>query len=318
LCDIPKINDPALLVGFDTSDDAAVYKISDELGIIQTLDFFTPIVDNPYDFGQIAAANALSDIYAMGGEAKIAMNIVGFPKTLDTAILKAILKGGADKVKEAGAVLAGGHSIEDPEPKYGLSVTGFVSPDKIWQNTGAKPGDHLILTKPLGMGVLTTALKEDMLEPKTVQYMTHVMATLNKYAATAAKSFDIHACTDITGFGLLGHALEMAKGSHVTLQINLSKIPYIEEALPLAQMGIIPGGAYRNKAHVADDLTFCGAFDEGLLDLCYDPQTSGGLLFALPSAQSKAFLEILDTVLKTPYALIGEVVEEREKAIEMR
>ena len=318
MCDLPKINDPALLVGFDTADDAAVYKISNALGIIQTLDFFTPIVDDPYDFGQIAAANALSDVYAMGGEAKIAMNIVGFPKTLDISILKAILKGGADKVKEAGAVLAGGHSIEDPEPKYGLSVTGFVSPGRIWQNTGAKPGDHLILTKPLGMGVLTTALKEDMLSAETVKYMTHIMATLNKYAAEAASAFDIHACTDITGFGLLGHALEMAKGSHVTLQIDLSKVPYIDEALPLAKMGIIPGGAYRNKEHVASAIRVEDEIDEGMLDLCYDPQTSGGLLFAIPPEQSKDFLAILDTVLKTPYAMIGKVIEEREKSIEIK
>lgn len=318
MCDIPKINDPALLVGFDTADDAAVYKISNELGIIQTLDFFTPIVDDPYDFGQIAAANALSDVYAMGGVAKIAMNIVGFPKNLDLSILKAILKGGADKVKEAGAVLAGGHSIEDPEPKYGLSVTGFVSPDKIWQNTGAKPGDHLILTKPLGMGVLTTALKEDMLSLETVKYMTHIMATLNKYAAEAAYAFDVHACTDITGFGLLGHALEMAKGSHVTLELDLSKIPYIDEALPLAKMGIIPAGAYRNKEHVANDILFDDDLDEGLLDLCYDPQTSGGLLFALPPEESEKMLALLETVLQTPYAMIGKVVAQREKSIEIK
>jgi len=318
LCDIPKINDPALLVGFDTADDAAVYKISNELGIIQTLDFFTPIVDDPYDFGQIAAANALSDVYAMGGVAKIAMNIVGFPKNLDLSILKAILKGGADKVKEAGAVLAGGHSIEDPEPKYGLSVTGFVSPDKIWQNTGAKPGDHLILTKPLGMGVLTTALKEDMLSLETVKYMTHIMATLNKYAAEAAYAFDVHACTDITGFGLLGHALEMAKGSHVTFELDLSKIPYIDEALPLAKMGIIPAGAYRNKEHVANDILFDDDLDEGLLDLCYDPQTSGGLLFALPPEESEKMLALLETVLQTPYAMIGKVVAQRKKSNEIK
>jgi selenide,water dikinase len=307
LCDIPKNEDPALIVGYETSDDAAVYQLDDKTGLIQTLDFFTPIVDDPYDFGQIAAANALSDVYAMGGIPKVAMNIVCFPNCLDTLILKEILRGGAEKVKEAGAVLAGGHSIEDNEPKYGLSVTGFVDPNRIWQNAGAKVGDVIILTKPLGMGVLTTALKEGMVEEDTIAEITRIMGTLNKYAAEAVNAFDIHACTDITGFGLLGHALEMAEGSHVTLDIELSSIPYVKAALPLAEMGIIPAGAYRNQAHVMPKTAFIGTLPVPLMDLCYDPQTSGGLLISLPESQANAALQALEGALDVPFAKIGKV-----------
>jgi selenide,water dikinase len=308
LCDIPKNEDPALIVGYETSDDAAVYQLDEKTGLIQTLDFFTPIVDDPFDFGQIAAANALSDVYAMGGTPRVAMNIVCFPNSLDTSILKEILRGGAEKVKESGAVLAGGHSIEDNEPKYGLSVTGIVDPMHIWQNTGAQVGDIVILTKPLGMGILTTALKEGMVDQETIAWITKIMGTLNKYAADAVKAFDIHACTDITGFGLMGHALEMAEGSQVTLELSLNSIPYIGAALPLAEMGIIPAGAYRNQAHVMPKTAFEGDLSVALMDICYDPQTSGGLLIALPEAQAEDAMHALEQALDIPFARIGKVI----------
>ena len=211
LCKLPQFHDEHLLVGTETSDDAAVYKISDELAMIQTLDFFTPVADDPYDFGQIAAANALSDVYAMGGEPKTALNIVAFPKEMDTEILGEILKGGADKVLEAGAVLAGGHTIQDDTPKYGLSVTGFVHPAKFWKNYGAQTGDKLILTKPLGTGIVNTAIKADLVSEEAREAALRSMKTLNKYAAEILKKYTIHACTDVTGFGLGGHGTEMAE-----------------------------------------------------------------------------------------------------------
>jgi len=305
-------------VGFDTSDDAAVYKINDEIAMIQTLDFFTPIVDDPYSFGQIAAANALSDIYAMGGNATLAMNIVGFPNCLETWVLKEIMRGGAEKVKESGAILVGGHSIEDKEPKYGLSCTGMVHPNRIWRNFGAEPGDVLILTKPLGMGVLATALKEDMLKETTVKEAIEVMSYLNKYAKEAASPFTIHACTDITGFGLLGHALEMAKGSEVGIEIQSESLVFLDEAREMASMGIIPAGAYRNRFHVEKDVFYDKSVDEVILDLINDPQTSGGLMFALPESESLDFLEALAKTVETTCFKVGQVVEKRERYIYVR
>ena len=318
MCDLPKFYDEALLVGFDTSDDAAVYKINDDLAMIQTLDFFTPIVNEPYDFGQIAAANALSDVYAMGGKPTLAMNIVGFPNCLAPEILKEILRGGADKVKEAGAILVGGHSIEDNEPKYGLSCTGMVHPNAIWRNFGAMPGDVLILTKPLGIGVISTALKEDLLKAETVEKAIFNMSELNKYAKEAIETFTVHACTDITGFGLLGHALEMAKGSDVTIEIDTSSLQFIDESREMASMGIIPAGAYKNKYFIQKDAIIDENIEEVIIDLICDPQTSGGLLFSIPEAEMKSVLASLEKHVKTSYYVVGKVLKKTEKYLKVK
>lgn len=314
MCDLPKFDDKKLLVGFESSDDAAVYQLTDDLAIIQTLDFFTPIVDDPYDFGSIAATNALSDIYAMGGVPTLAMNIVGFPNCLDPSILKQIMQGGAEKVKEAGAILVGGHSIEDDEPKYGLSVMGTISPDNIWRNIGALPGDVLVLTKPLGIGILTTALKEGMLTPDVIKKITRQMCTLNKMPVEILKSLkiDVHACTDITGFGLLGHVLEMAEGSGITIHINAHSVPVIEESKELAQMGIIPAGAYKNRNYCKDKINIAAEVSELLEDLLFDPQTSGGLLIAISEKDCDLFIDELRANYDLTIAKIGYITEKQE------
>ena len=246
---LPKFHDDNLLVGIETSDDAAIYKVTEDIALIQTVDFFTPIVDDPYTFGQIAAANSLSDVYAMGGEPKIALNIVGFPNCLDPAVLGEILAGGADKVKEAGAVLVGGHSVQDDEPKYGLCVSGFVHPKKIFKNYGCRPGDILILTKQIGTGIVNTAIKAEMASEAAVKEAVTVMASLNKKAKEVVEKYDVSACTDITGFGLLGHCVEMASASEVTFELHVEDIAYLEEAISYAQMGLIPAGAYKNRGY---------------------------------------------------------------------
>ena len=297
------------MVGIETSDDAAVYRVDDELSIIQTLDFFTPVVDDPYTFGQIAAANALSDVYAMGGEAKLALNIVCFPNCLPVEILGEILRGGADKVREAGAVLVGGHSVQDDEPKYGLSVTGFVKTAKVLKNVGALPGDVLLLTKPVGSGIINTAAKAQMVSEEALAEAVHVMRTLNKKAAEAMRPFTVHACTDITGFGLCGHLCEMAKGSGVTMEVSCSKVPLIREAKEYAETGLVPAGSYTNReptlAYVAHE-----GVEECWLDLFYDPQTSGGLLFSIPEAEAAAALKALQEArVETAFAQIGRVLE---------
>lgn len=313
MCDLPQFNSEHLLVGFETSDDAAVYQLNEEQAIIQTLDFFTPIVNDPYDFGMIAAANALSDVYAMGGQPTVAMNIVGFPNCLDVSILKEIMRGGADKVKEANALLVGGHSIQDDEPKYGLSVMGIVHPEKIWRNVGLQVGDVLILTKPLGMGILTTALKEDLLNTSDIQEVTQYMSTLNKIPVEIAREkYSVHACTDVTGFGFLGHLLEMAKGSGVKLEVESTSIPVIERAFEFAEMGIIPAGAYTNRYHAEKYIHFDASIREALIDICYDPQTSGGLLFSIPMGEAASFLNELSLKYQLPCAVIGQVVQQFE------
>lgn len=315
---LPKFEDPNLLVGIETSDDGAIYKITDEIAMIQTLDFFTPVVDDPYQFGQIAAANALSDIYAMGGEPKIALNIVAFPNCLNPEILGKILKGGADKVKEAGAVLAGGHSIQDDEPKYGLSVTGFVHPQKIFKNCGALPGDVLILTKPLGTGIVNTAVKADLASQQAKEEVIRVMTSLNKKAKEVAEGFTVHSCTDITGFGLAGHSLEMAKGSQVTIEFDTKGIPVQTEAPQYAKMGLIPEGAYRNRSFTEGNVDE-GDTPEYMLDLFYDPQTSGGLLICVPSREGEAVLAALKQAgLNTEFAIVGRVVEKETYLIKLR
>ena len=314
---LPKFQDENLLVGLETSDDAAVYKITDEIAMIQTLDFFTPIVDDPYLFGQIAAANSLSDVYAMGGEPKIALNIVAFPNCLDSEILGDILRGGAEKVKEAGAVLVGGHTIQDEEPKYGLSVSGFVHPDRVWKNYGCKPGDALILTKPIGSGIVNTAVKADMASEEAIQDVVRVMASLNKKAKEVIEQYPISACTDITGFGLLGHCAEMASASKVTLELNLKGIPWIKEADAYAKMGLVPAGAYRNREHTCN-MVDVGNAEEYEIDLLYDPQTSGGLLVSVAPEYVDAMLcDFERKQMETQVSVIGNVREAGGKWIRL-
>lgn len=306
------------MVGTDTSDDAAVYRISDELAMIQTLDFFTPIVDDPYTFGQIAAANALSDVYAMGGEPAVALNIACFPGCEDISILEDILQGGAAKVLEAGAVLAGGHTVQDDEPKYGLSVTGFVHPDRMWTNAGARPGDVLILTKPLGVGLVTTGIKAGMAGEESVAAAIASMSALNQKAKRAMEGLAVHACTDVTGFGLAGHGLEMARAGDVTLEFYPGQFPVIPGADELARMGLVPAGAYRNRDFVKDELDTGGAQDWEI-DLFTDPQTSGGLLFSLDERDLPRAEQALEQAgLAAPWAVIGRVLAGREKKLIIR
>lgn len=305
---LPKFQDSNLLVGIETSDDGAIYKVSDDLALIQTLDFFTPVVDDPYTFGQVAAANALSDIYAMGGEPKVALNIVAWPNCVNPRFLGEILRGGAEKVKEAGAVLAGGHSIQDDEPKYGLSVTGFVHPDRIFKNCGAKVGDVLILTKPLGTGIVNTAVKAQMASEAARQEVIRVMTTLNKKAKQIIEKYEIHSCTDVTGFGLAGHAMEMAEGSDVTVEIWVSQLPIQNEALEYASMGLIPAGAYRNRSYTESRIMMETGVVEELQDVCFDPQTSGGLLVSVSPETAEAILkEFAENHMETAYGVIGQV-----------
>lgn len=291
--------------------------MTDEIAMIQTVDFFTPIVDDPYTFGQIAAANSLSDVYAMGGEPKVALNIVGFPNCLNPDILGDILKGGADKVKEAGAVLVGGHSVQDDEPKYGLCVSGFVHPGKIYKNYGSRPGDSLILTKQIGSGIINTAVKAGMASEAAAKEAVTVMSSLNRKAKEAAEGFQVNACTDITGFGLLGHCAEMAQASGVTFEISAPSVPCIQEAADYAKMGLVPAGAYNNREY-SGALVDTGEVEEYYTDLFYDPQTSGGLLFSIPQNQAKGFIEALDKQgMDTRFAVIGQVIEKQDKLIRL-
>lgn len=315
---LPKFYDEKLLVGVETSDDAAVYQITDEIAMIQTVDFFTPVVDDPFTFGQIAAANSLSDAYAMGGEPKIALNIVGFPNCLDPEILGDILAGGASKVQEAGAVLVGGHSIQDEEPKYGLCVTGFVHPKKLWKNYGAMPGDVLILTKPVGSGVINTAVKAGMASGKAEKAAIQVMTSLNRKAKEVLERYPVHSCTDITGFGLAGHCLEMARASEVTLEIDTKAIPLIPQAEEYASMGLVPAGTYQNRSYNERDAEM-GNVPESMIDLAFDPQTSGGLLAAVEETCAGEILKELQAWgLETQAAVVGRAVPKREKYLYLR
>lgn len=286
--------------------------------MIQTVDFFTPIVDDPYMFGQIAAANSLSDVWAMGGEPAVALNIVGFPNCLDPAILGDILAGGADKVKEAGAVLVGGHSVQDDEPKYGLCVSGFVHPEKIFKNYGARPGDVLILTKQIGSGVINTAVKAQMASEGARREAETVMASLNKKAKQVVEKYDVSACTDITGFGLLGHCVEMASASQVTFEIKVKDVAYMEDAIASAKMGLVPAGAYKNRGYSIDKVD-AGTTEEHYLDLLYDPQTSGGLLIAVSPEESAQMMEdFAKAGMETRVSMIGNVSEKSDKLIRLR
>ena len=310
--------DENLLVGLDTSDDAAVYKVSDDVAIIQTLDFFTPVVDDPYLFGQIAAANALSDIYAMGGTAKVAMNIVAFPNCLSPSVLGDIMKGGADKVAESGALLIGGHSIQNDVPLYGLSVTGFVHPEKIQKNYGAKEGDILIITKQVGTGIVSTAAKVDMASKEACEEAIKVMNTLNRLPKEIMDNYPVHACTDVTGFGLLGHGIEMAEPSEVSFELYADEIPYVTESMSLAEMGMIPEGAYKNKKYFDSKVDLSGV-KEVYGDLLFDPQTSGGLLYAVEAKYGEEIIKALKgSSLATEVAIIGKVVPKKEKLIYVR
>lgn len=309
------VPDPNLLVGIDTSDDAGVYKLSEELALVQTVDFFTPIVDDPYSFGQVAAANAISDIYAMGGKPLTALNIVAFPiKTLDKQVLADILRGAGDKMKEAGVTLVGGHSIDDNEPKFGLAVTGLVHPAKVRTNAGAASGDKLILTKPIGVGILTTSIKKDKLTEEEIGQVTRVMATLNKTAAEIMEPYDVHACTDVTGFGLLGHALEMAKGSAMGIKINSADVPVLPRVRELAEAGFVPGGTKNNYNHVRESVVFPEDMDQvGQWILC-DAVTSGGLLISVAGEQAEDLLGRLQAA-GVEARLIGEVTEDNKGMI---
>ena len=316
---LPKLRkDENLLVGLDTSDDAAVYKVSDDVAIIQTLDFFTPVVDDPYLFGQIAAANALSDIYAMGGTAKVAMNIVAFPNCLSPSVLGDIMKGGADKVAESGALLIGGHSIQNDVPLYGLSVTGFVHPEKIQKNYGAKEGDILIITKQVGTGIVSTAAKVDMASKEACEEAIKVMTTLNRLPKEIMDNYPVHACTDVTGFGLLGHGIEMAEPSEVSFELYADEIPYVTESMSLAEMGMIPEGAYKNKKYFDSKVDLSGV-KEVYGDLLFDPQTSGGLLYAVEAKYGEEIIKALKgSSLATEVAIIGKAVPKKEKLIYVR
>ncbi|STB56736.1 selenophosphate synthetase [Clostridium perfringens] len=299
------MNDKNLIVGIDTSDDAAVYKLNDEMATIQTLDFFTPIVDDPYTFGQIAAANSLSDVYAMGGKPIVALNIVCFPNCLNMNILGEILRGGADKVLEAGAVVVGGHTVQDDEPKYGLSVTGIVHPDKVLKNYGAETGDILILTKPIGLGIINTAIKAKIASKEAYEKAVKVMAYLNKYAGEIITDYNITSCTDITGFSLIGHAYEMAEPSKKTFRIFKDAIPFIKEAKEYASMGLIPAGCYENKRYLEGKYLLKNV-ESWMEDILFDPQTSGGLLI---SCKEKDYIDILTRLenLEVESAVIGRV-----------
>ncbi len=294
--DIKVHNDPNLLVGFDRSDDASVYKLNDKLAMVQTVDFFPPIADDPYTFGAIAATNALSDVYAMGGEPKTALNIMAVPEDMPKEVVHEILRGGYDKVYEAGALITGGHSIFDDEPKYGLAVTGFVHPDKILTNSGAKAGDVLLFTKPIGIGVLTSAMKADIVSDETKALANRLMTTLNKYARDIMVKYNVHACTDVTGFGVLGHLLEMAQGSDMEIHLDVSGVDFIPEALEFARMGVLPAGMYRNRAF-AEASVEPGNTEVAIQDLLYDPQTAGGLAIAVSPEDADALLaELKDAV----------------------
>jgi selenide, water dikinase len=302
---VPRLKDANVLVGFDTNDDAGVYRISPECALVQTTDFFTPIVDDPFTFGAIAAANALSDVYAMGGRPVTALSILCYPGKGDLDDLEAILRGGAEKMIEAGCAVVGGHSVNDDEIKFGYAVTGLIHPDRILANAGARPGDVLVFTKPIGTGVISTALKRGIAKHEHVQGAIRSMLALNKTACDAMLAAGAHGCTDVTGFGLLGHAREMALASNVTLEIDASSIEFLPGALDYARHGALPGGLHNNRAFAACAVAVQGEVDEHVLALLYDPQTSGGLLISVPEATASGI----------PGRIIGRVAARAEKPI---
>ncbi len=297
-----------MLVGLDGPDDAAVYQLNDEQAIVSTIDFFPPVVDDPYPFGSIAAANAMSDVYAMGGEVLFALNLAAFPDDLDRSILTEILRGGAEKVAEAGAIITGGHTVSDKEPKYGLAVTGLVHPARILTKGGAQPGDLLVLTKPLGVGLITTALKRQAADSAHVQAAVKSMSTLNRHASHLAQRFQAHACTDITGFGILGHGLEMTNASHVMFRLHFGDLPLLPGTIEYAEREIFPGGLTRNRDFVLPHVRFADRITTVQRAILYDPETSGGLLIALDPEQARSYVAqaAIDGI---DARIIGEVVE---------
>ena len=298
-----------MIVGLDRADDAGVYKITNDLAMIQTVDFFTPIVDDPYWFGQIAAANALSDIYAMGGVPKTAMNLVAFPlKEMDIAVLRQIIQGGLDKLREAGVVLIGGHSVEDSELKYGLSVTGFIHPDRVLTKGGLQEGDQLILTKPLGTGIINTAIKGGLASEEIIDTVTRLMAALNREAADVMSLYPVHACTDITGFGLIGHLAEMIVDAGIGIRLKSERIPIIPEALEYARIGLVPAGTYNNREFRESITEFGPSVDRLTQDVLFDPQTSGGLLICVDGEKADSLLHDLKKKGVEKAAVIGEVI----------
>jgi selenide,water dikinase len=310
LCDLDFPADDHVLVGLSQTDDAGVYRVSDDLALIQSVDFFTPVVDDPYWFGQIAAANALSDVYAMGGEPKTALNLVGFPLgQMDLSILRAVLQGGIDKVREAGVVLIGGHSVEDEELKYGLSVTGFIHPQRILSKQGLRVGDKLVLTKPLGTGIVNTAIKGNLASGEITRKVIGIMAALNRTAAHVIREHPVHACTDITGFGLIGHLAEMMQGAGNGLKIVLENLPVIDVALGFAAMGMVPGGAHKNRSFREDMVDMDESADPAMRDILYDPQTSGGLCIAVAPTSAEGLVQHLHSEGVEHAAIIGEVVD---------
>lgn len=305
-------SDSRLIVGYDKSDDASVFVIDENTALIQTTDFFPPIVDNPYLYGKIAATNALSDVYAMGGEPKLALNIMCAAEGMSDETIREILRGGYDAAYDAGAIITGGHTIKGAEPIYGLAVSGFVHPEKVLTNSNVQPGDALILTKPLGVGIITTGAKADMVENDVMDRIYTQMATLNKAARDVMVQYNVHSCTDVTGFGLLGHSYEMAQGSHCSVHIRVDEVPYHAEALELASMGLIPAGAYRNREYAEKGVAARSNISLAMQDILYDPQTSGGLLFALPQAEADRCLEQLQKTI--PAAAIVGYISEKENA----
>jgi selenide,water dikinase len=309
-------SDENVIIGLDRADDAGVYQVSDELALIQTVDFFTPIVDDPYWFGQIAAANALSDVYAMGGTPKTAMNLVAFPvKQMDLTILRQIIQGGIDKLKEAEVVLIGGHSVEDKELKYGLSVTGVIHPARVLTKKNLRRGDRLVLTKPLGTGIVNTAIKANMASAELTEKVSHLMALLNRDAAGIMANFNISACTDVTGFGLLGHLAEMVCGSGTRVRVDSGLVPVIAEALEFASMGLIPAGAHKNREFREDMIAFAETVPRALQDVLFDPQTSGGLLISVSENQADALVAALKDQGIGDAAQIGEIIDGPEEGI---
>ena len=308
---LPLQSDPNLIAGMERGEDAGVYKLNDELAIIQTVDFFTPIVDDPYQFGRIAAANSLSDVYAMGGRPLTALNVVCFPQDkMEISVLKEVLRGGLDMMHEAGVILVGGHTVEDPELKYGLSVTGVIHPDKVVLNSGSRAGDRLILTKPLGTGIISTAIKAGTASTEAIDKIARSMSALNNTASELMQEVGVNACTDITGFGLLGHACEMVEGSGVGMLINSPAVPYFVEARELAEMGMIPGGLHRNRDFRKDMVDISENVPRYLADILFDPQTSGGLLISVPHEKAWILLEKLHAGGIKEAVIIGEVVAE--------
>jgi selenide, water dikinase len=300
-----------VIVGLERADDAGVYKISDDLAIIQTVDFFTPVVDDPYAFGQIAAANALSDVYAMGGVPKTAMNLVAFPvKDMDISVLRHIIRGGMDKMREAGVVLVGGHSVEDKELKYGLSVTGFIHPHRILTKKNLKAGDRLILTKPLGTGIINTAIKGGLASKEITDTVTRLMAALNKDAAEIMENYPVHACTDITGFGFLGHLAEMVVDSGAGIRIQANRVPVLPQTLNFAGMGLVPAGAYKNREFFECRVDIGPGVDPLIQDILFDPQTSGGLLICVQGDRANDLLQALKQRGIHDAAMVGQVVPE--------